>query len=128
MIRLLNVKTLLLISTFFFTSEAKEIVKWSILPDFDCGYYQVTGKVLFDKNKDIIISLRHGSASPYSLILLGGSEKELRVNRWVSAIIYVPRKIKEISRPYVYLQKFVSLKMQDQSIYKLKKMSCGLKF
>ena len=80
-----------------------------------------------DKNKNFILILRYGSSSPVSLILLGGPGRDLKLNSWVKAEIYIPQKISGPNRAYVYLQKFMPLVIEEQNIYKINSAKCGQK-
>ncbi|HLE10566.1 MAG: hypothetical protein A2504_14120 [Bdellovibrionales bacterium RIFOXYD12_FULL_39_22] len=123
-----NVKTHLLINFFsILWAFGAEIQDWSIEPTFDCGIYQVTGMLTLDKNKNFILILRYGSSSPVSLILLGGPGRDLKLNSWVKAEIYIPQKISGPNRAYVYLQKFMPLVIEEQNIYKINSAKCGQK-
>src|SRR4051812_38063129 len=82
----------------------------TIKPHFDCGMYQVSGRLRHSGRQDFVLTVRAGTSSPYELILLGGniSDKLEHVDTRVSAEIYVPHPIHDNLKPFVFFQKFVS--------------------
>lgn len=88
---------------------------FEIEPKLDCGDYQVTGKLLQAKKGKFYLNIRDKSASPFELILIGGTTKEklLRHGTIVTAEVHVPKKIEHNQSPYVYLKKFLPHKVVE---------------
>lgn len=127
MIRSNIVKTLLSIS--FFVCSIICAAEWSVLPNYDCGTYKVSGYFSKNAGQNFIITVRQGSSSPYELIVLGGEipEKLDRANTEVNLLVYVPAPIKSNNKPLVFFQKFLDNNHKVNEFELVAKEKCGLK-
>ena len=127
--QLLTVKTLLLIS--FLHSGIIFCSADKILPDpeFKCGLHNFYGKFAKTGAGSFIITLRHGSSSPLEFILLGGnlSKKLDSLNSYVRIQVYVPQPVKDNSRPFVFIQKFLPARKNVKDFVFIKAEPCGQK-
>jgi len=123
--KLLNaVKKVLLASLIFYILLLADVLAY---PEFSCGTHQIHGKLLQnDKGLFVISVFSEGFRCEF--ILLGGSfeEKVSNVNTTVTAVIYVPKTIKDNESPFVFFQNFMDTPKADFKFKKIKDEPCKL--
>jgi hypothetical protein len=115
------VKQVLLISLLFSFS----LTAGTTNPSFECGLYQVQGKLRQNNQGHFLLVFNHGSTSPFELILIGGDKDKMitSLDTHIKAKIYVPNPIKTQHRPLVFLKAFTAGEIKS-NINLLKKTSC----